>query len=87
MSDLKSQFEAAVENVNKLSKRPSNDDLLALYANFKQATEGDVTGKRPGLMNVKGAAKYDAWAKVKGTSSEAAMQNYLDIVERLQNSQ
>lgn len=85
MSDLKSQFESAVENVKKLSKRPSNDDLLALYGNFKQATAGDVTGKRPGLMNVKGGAKYDAWAKVKGTSSEAAMQAYLKIVERLQN--
>ncbi len=83
MSDLKTQFEAAAADAMNLSSRPSNDDLLKLYALYKQGTEGDATGKRPGITNFKGRAKYDAWAKQKGTGNEEAMQQYIDLVERL----
>lgn len=84
MSDLKTQFEQAQKDVKGLSKRPGNEDLLALYSLFKQATEGDVKGARPGMLDMVGRAKYDAWTKLKGTSADQAMQQYLGVVKRLQ---
>lgn len=83
MSDLKSAFEQAQADVKTLTERPSNDDLLALYAHFKQATDGDVSGKRPGMLDMVGRAKYDAWAGLKGMSKEDAMQKYIDKVNEL----
>lgn len=77
------EFNQAQQDVKTLTERPSNDDLLALYANFKQATEGDVQGDRPGGFDFKAMAKYDAWAKLKGTSAEDARANYVGIVKRL----
>ncbi len=83
MADLASKFETAAQDINKLSKRPDNNTLLELYAYHKQSKNGDVTGKRPGFTNLVGRAKYDAWAKLKGTGRDAAMQSYIDLVERL----
>jgi acyl-CoA-binding protein len=81
--DLKARFEQSQKDVETLSSRPSNDDLLGLYAHFKQATVGDVEGKRPGITDFKGRAKYDAWAKLKGADSEAAMEGYINKVNSL----
>lgn len=83
MSDLHAQFEAAAKAATELSKKPSNKDLLRLYALYKQATVGDVTGKRPGFTDMVGQAKYDSWARVKGTSQDEARQAYIDLVEKL----
>jgi acyl-CoA-binding protein len=80
---LADDFKVAQERVKTLSTRPSNDTLLELYALFKQATEGDVQGKRPGLLDVKGRAKFDAWTGRKGLSRDAAMQQYVQLVDRL----
>ncbi len=80
---LEQDFTAAQERAKKLAKRPSNDQLLALYGLFKQATEGDVTGKRPGMLDVVGRAKHDAWAARRGTDRSAAMQAYIALVESL----
>ncbi len=87
MSDLKAKFDAAVAASKKLTKKPSNEMLLKLYAYFKQATEGDVSGERPGFMDFVGGAKYDAWAKIKGTSAEEAMTQYAKLIERLQRDE
>ncbi|HKY92452.1 MAG TPA: acyl-CoA-binding protein [Nevskiaceae bacterium] len=81
MSDLKAQFEQAQKDVKTLTKRPSNEELLTLYSLFKQGSEGDVKGSRPGMLDMVGRAKYDAWAKLKGTSANAAMQKYVDTVK------
>ena len=67
------QFEDAQKRVKTLTEAPSNDELLELYALYKQATVGDVSGSRPGMMDFKGRAKFDAWTKKKGTAKEAAM--------------
>jgi len=83
MSDTETQFQQAQKDVETLTSRPSNDDLLALYANYKQATAGDVEGKRPGFTDLKGRAKYDSWAKLKGTDKETAMQAYSKKVQDL----
>ncbi len=83
MADVKAEFEQAQKDVETLTRRPSNEDLLALYAHYKQATAGDVAGKRPGMTDFKGRAKYDAWAKLKGTDAEAAMQAYVAKVGQL----
>lgn len=83
MSDTQAQFEQAQKDVETLTSRPSNDDLLTLYANYKQATVGNVEGKRPGFTDLKGRAKYDAWAKAKGNDKEAAMQAYTNKVNAL----
>lgn len=81
--DLTAKFEDAQIRVKQLSKTPSTDDLLELYALYKQATVGDVTGSRPGMLDMKGRAKYDAWSKKKGTSKEDAMAEYVALVDRL----
>lgn len=83
MSDLKAAFDKAQADVKTLTSRPGNDDLLFLYAHFKQADVGDVQGKRPGMMDMVGRAKYDAWAKLSGMSSDDAMQAYIDKVNSL----
>lgn len=83
MSDLNAAFDTAQVEVKQLSSRPDNQDLLKLYAFYKQAISGDVSGKRPGFTNLKGRAKYDAWAGLKGTSSDQAKQSYVDLVQKL----
>jgi acyl-CoA-binding protein len=80
---LEQEFSAAQERVKTLSRRPSNDQLLQLYGLYKQATEGDATGKRPGMLDLKGRAKFDAWSERKGTARAAAMQAYVDLVASL----
>ncbi len=81
--DLKEQFEAAIAKAKSLPKQPSNDDLLALYSLYKQATEGDVQGEAPSGFDFRGAAKYAAWEKRRGLSPDQAMQAYIDLVDRL----
>jgi diazepam-binding inhibitor (GABA receptor modulating acyl-CoA-binding protein) len=83
MSDLKKKFEAASQSVKKLDEDPGNDVKLKLYALYKQGSEGDVQGKRPGFTDMIGRAKYDAWAKAKGLSKDDAMKKYIDLVNSL----
>jgi acyl-CoA-binding protein len=83
MTDLQAQFETAAQEAQRLPSKPDDQTLLKLYAYYKQATAGDISGKRPGFTNMVGRAKYDAWKKVKGMSEEDAMQAYIDLVERL----
>ena len=80
---LPEKFDDAQKRVKTLSQAPSTDELLALYAWYKQATAGDVQGSRPGMMDFKGRAKYDAWAGKKGTAKEPAMEAYVALVDRL----
>lgn len=79
----KEEFESAVATVKGLSSRPSNEDLLSLYGLFKQATEGDVTGKKPGRLAIKDRAKYEAWEERKGLSDEEARAKYVQLVQKL----
>ncbi|HRG99091.1 MAG TPA: acyl-CoA-binding protein [Polyangiaceae bacterium] len=81
--DLAASFQDAQARVKTLTKAPSNDELLELYALYKQASAGDVTGSRPGMMDFKGRAKFDAWATKKGTSKDSAMTAYVALVDRL----
>jgi acyl-CoA-binding protein len=83
MSDLKSQFDQAQKDVKGLSERPSDDDMLALYALYKQATAGDVTGDKPGMFDFVGRAKHEAWSELSGTDADTAMQKYIDKVKAL----
>ena len=83
MSNLKKKFEAAAADSKKLPERPSNDVLLQLYALYKQGSEGDVEGKRPGFTDMVGRAKFDAWATLKGKSGDEAKQEYVDLIESL----
>ncbi len=80
---MEQDFNDAVARSKELTVRPSNDELLKLYSLFKQATEGDVSGERPGGFDFKGAAKYDAWTSVKGMASEDAMKQYSSLVNEL----
>ncbi|MEQ8799520.1 MAG: acyl-CoA-binding protein [Salinisphaeraceae bacterium] len=88
MSDLKQQFNAAVDKVRNAPSdgdfKPSNDYKLTMYALYRQATDGDVSGKRPGMLNVIERAKYDAWAKRKGMTRDQAMQAYVDEVDKVE---
>ena len=80
---LTESFEDAQKRVKTLTQSPGNDELLELYALFKQATAGDVSGSRPGMMDFKGRAKFDAWVKKKGTSAESAKTAYAALVNKL----
>jgi diazepam-binding inhibitor (GABA receptor modulator, acyl-CoA-binding protein) len=76
-------FQDAQERVKKLSKRPSNAELLDLYGLYKQATEGDVKGSRPGMLDPKGRAKFDAWTSRKGLAGADAKARYVALVGEL----
>lgn len=80
---LQAIFEQAVAESKNLPERPDNMTLLKLYALYKQASSGDATGERPGMTDFVARAKWDAWDALKGTSAEAAMQQYIDVVESL----
>ncbi len=80
---LPEQFADAQTRVKSLTQAPSTTELLELYALYKQGTSGDVDGKRPGMLDLKGRAKWDAWAGKKGQSREQAMQAYVALVDRL----
>ncbi|MEO7338840.1 MAG: acyl-CoA-binding protein [Caldimonas sp.] len=83
MADLKTQFEQAIVDSKALPEKPDNMTLLKIYALYKQASGGDVDGKRPGFGDMVGRAKWDAWNAVKGKSHDEAMQEYIDLVESL----
>lgn len=80
---LADDFAKAQERVKTLKTAPSNDTLLELYSLYKQGKVGDVEGKRPGMLDLKGRAKFDAWAGRKGLTKDAAMQQYVALVNRL----
>jgi diazepam-binding inhibitor (GABA receptor modulator, acyl-CoA-binding protein) len=80
---VQAQFEQAVADSKNLPERPDNMTLLKIYALYKQASEGDVEGTRPGFTDMVGRAKFDAWDALKGTSKEDAMQQYIDLITEL----
>ncbi|MBR7782750.1 acyl-CoA-binding protein [Undibacterium luofuense] len=80
---LQQQFEQAVTDSKALPERPDNMTLLKIYALYKQGASGDVTGERPGMMDFVARAKFDAWAELKGTAQETAMQSYIDLINSL----
>ncbi len=83
MSTLNEQFEQAVADSKNLPERPDNMTMLKIYALYKQASSGDVDGKRPGFTDMVGRAKWDAWNEVKGQSPDEAKQAYIDLIEDL----
>ncbi|XP_012285600.1 acyl-CoA-binding protein homolog [Orussus abietinus] len=80
---LDERFETAAVEVKNISKLPTNEELLELYALFKQATVGDIDTQRPGMLDRKGRAKWDAWNGKKGTSQNAAKEAYVDYVNKI----
>jgi diazepam-binding inhibitor (GABA receptor modulating acyl-CoA-binding protein) len=84
VADLKTRFEAAAASAKQAKTRPDNATLLKLYAYYKQATEGDAKGNRPGGFDFVGGAKFDAWSKLRGNSQDDAMTNYIKQVEKLE---
>lgn len=83
MSDLKTQFEAAVAHSKNLSERPDNMTLLKLYGLYKQGSQGDNTEAKPSFTDMVARAKWDAWTQCKGQSKDDAMQKYIDLIESL----
>ena len=81
---LEEDFKSAAERLTQLPKRPQNDILLQLYALYKQANEGDITGDRPGFADFEGRAKFDSWKKLLGKSGEESKQEYISLVEKLE---
>ena len=83
MSTLQAPFETAVANSKSLTERPDNSTLLKIYGLYKQATVGDNSEKKPVFSDMVGRAKWEAWDSFKGTDAEAAMQQYIDLIESL----
>jgi acyl-CoA-binding protein len=84
MADLNAEFEQAASDVKQLAKRPDNDTLLKLYALYKQGSQGDVCGPKPGFFDFVGTAKYEAWAQLRGMSGDEARQKYIELVRKLE---
>lgn len=82
-TSIKSKFEQAVKDSKGLPAKPDNATLLRIYSLYKQATEGDVQGKRPGFTDLVGRAKFDAWSGLQGKSADAAMKEYVALIESL----
>ena len=83
MTDLRREFEQAAEDIQQLGQRPDNDTLLKLYALYKQGSEGNVHSEQPGFFDFVGTAKYEAWAQLRDTPEDEAMQRYIDLVRDL----
>jgi len=83
MSDIEARFAQAQKDSVALTQRPDNSTMLKLYALYKQATHGDVSGDAPGSFDFIRRAKFDAWSAIKGTTAETAMQQYIDLVDSL----
>lgn len=83
MTDLVQAFEQAAKAAKDLPERPDNDTLLRLYALYKQGSEGDVSGPKPGFFDFVGTAKYEAWEKLAGMSQEDARKGYIELVGKL----
>ncbi len=81
---MEQEFEKAVKKSRELTRRPSNEELLRLYALFKQTTEGDNAEERPGGFDFKAIAKHDAWLEMKGKTKQEAMEEYISLVRGLQ---
>ena len=83
MADLDAAFQQAAKDVKGLAERPDNDTMLRLYSLYKQGTEGDVSGPKPGFFDFVGSAKYEAWEKLQGMSEDQARKKYVDLVKSL----
>ena len=83
MSDLKAAFDQAMADSKNLAERPDNATLLKIYALYKQGSSGDNADQKPGFSDMVARAKWDAWNKLKGTSQEDAMQQYVDLIASL----
>jgi len=83
MSDLKAAFDQAMLASKNLSERPDNATLLKIYALYKQGSQGDNAEPKPGFSDIVARAKWDAWSRLKGTPQEAAMQQYIDLIQEL----
>ena len=81
--DLNKQFEEAAAKSKEMTRRPTNEELLKLYALYKQGSEGDVTGERPGGFDFKGIAKFDSWEELKGMTQDKAKEEYIAFVNKL----
>ncbi|EPQ17373.1 Acyl-CoA-binding protein [Myotis brandtii] len=77
------EFDKAAEDVKHLKTQPADEEMLFIYNRYKQATVGDIDTERPGMLDLKGKAKWDAWNELKGTSKEDAMKVYINQVEEL----
>ena len=86
MPTTRQQFEQAQADLQALTERPDNETLLELYSLYKQATEGDASGERPGPFEFKARAKYDAWADRRGMDAQSAMDAYVKMVARLKSA-
>lgn len=85
MSDLQQRFDAAAAESKNLSERPDNDTLLKIYALYKQGSNGDAQGPRPGFTDMIGRMKYDAWAALEGLSKDDAMRQYIALIDSLKD--
>ncbi|MBC7453427.1 MAG: acyl-CoA-binding protein [Massilia sp.] len=80
---LQQQFAKAQSDSKVLPERPDTLTLLKIYGLYKQASNGDASGERPGFSNAVARAKFDAWDDCKGTTQDDAMVQYVALIEEL----
>ncbi len=83
MTDLDARFKQAADEAQQLPERPDNDTILTLYALYKQGSQGDIAGEKPGFFDFVGVAKYEAWEKRAGMPQDEAKKKYIELVDSL----
>ena len=81
--DIENEFKSAVDRSSSIRQKPTNEELLMLYALYKQVSEGDISGDPPGGFDFKGAAKYDAWKELTGRDKNQCIKEYIELVNSL----
>ncbi|XP_072515185.1 acyl-CoA-binding domain-containing protein 7 [Salminus brasiliensis] len=78
---LQKEFEQYADDVKKVKTRPTDQELLDMYGLYKQAIVGDINIDKPGMTDLKGKAKWEAWNSRKGMSKDDAMTAYIALAK------
>ena len=84
MSRVEDDFLNACQRVEEFYTRLNNSTIRKIYAHYKQATEGDVSGKRPSVLKLRDRIKFDSWSSISGMSKDDAKIAYIELVNNLE---
>lgn len=85
LDDLDKEFEIAFEKISELKEAVAPDNMLKLYAYYKQATFGNKFTFNSGL-DVRNGFKFNAWMQLNGMSVEDAKKEYILLANKILNN-
>uniref|UniRef100_A0A8B9QLY7 Acyl-CoA-binding domain-containing protein 6 n=1 Tax=Apteryx owenii TaxID=8824 RepID=A0A8B9QLY7_APTOW len=84
--DLAALFEQAAARLPALVPAASKEQLLYLYARYKQVKFGTCNTPKPSFFDFEGKQKWEAWKALGDSSPHQAMQEYIATVKKLDPS-